>query len=183
MTQLVYESTTSQLVPAEVESLFAKELAKRGISSTSVDDDGAAVEASGRSLPPPQLAQQKAAPSDTPQLEKSRALNSEGLEGLIPRASVLIRLGGGFFLGFVPFILLVSMLFVGMYVVWIPGASLQPIQSLFPCLPMNMPRTDIVLDITFTLLALTCCRALATSSFTQAAPRQRCLSMWIRMIY
>lgn len=142
VTRLVSESTTLQLVPAEVESLFAKELAKRGISSSSVDDDGAALESSGRSVPPPQLAQQKAAPSDTPQLEKSRALNSEGLEGLIPRASELIRLGGGFFLGFVPFILLVSMLFVGMYVVRIPGASLQPIQSLFPCLPMNMARTD-----------------------------------------
>lgn len=101
----------------DVESLFAKELAKRGISGSSIDDSGSSPEAPARSSPPPQLAQKEATPSETPQLDRSRALNSEGLEGLIPRASILLRLGGSFFLGFVPFILLVSALFVGLYVV------------------------------------------------------------------
>ena len=106
---------------AEVESLFAKELAKRGIDSASVDEDTSSAKPPARSSPPPQLAQQKAAPSEIPQLERSRALAREGLEGLIPRATELIRLGGGFFLAFVPFILLVSALFTGLYYVRSPG--------------------------------------------------------------
>ncbi|KAL3614377.1 hypothetical protein CASFOL_042451 [Castilleja foliolosa] len=40
------------------------------------------------------------------QMEKSMALNSEGLEGLIPRAKLLLTLGGTFFLAFLPLILM-----------------------------------------------------------------------------
>ncbi|KAK1300510.1 hypothetical protein QJS10_CPB13g00020 [Acorus calamus] len=40
------------------------------------------------------------------QRERSMALNSEGLEGLIPRAKLLLTLGGTFFLGFWPLILI-----------------------------------------------------------------------------
>ncbi|XP_065872459.1 uncharacterized protein [Euphorbia lathyris] len=39
------------------------------------------------------------------QRERSMALNSEGLEGLIPRAKLLLTLGGTFFLAFWPLIL------------------------------------------------------------------------------
>jgi len=37
------------------------------------------------------------------QLERSRKLNSEGLEGLIPRATELVKLGGSFWVAFWPF--------------------------------------------------------------------------------
>jgi hypothetical protein len=57
----------------------------------------------------------------TPQLDRSRALNSEGLEGLIPRATLLLQTGGTFFLGFLPLILVASALFVGMYMVRPPS--------------------------------------------------------------
>lgn len=46
-------------------------------------------------------------PDPPPQLIKSRQLGSEGLEGLIPRASELIKLGVSFFLAFGPFIVAV----------------------------------------------------------------------------
>jgi len=49
------------------------------------------------------------------QLEKSRKLNSEGLEGLIPRATELLKLGGGQFLAFLPFMGAAVALFVGCF--------------------------------------------------------------------
>jgi hypothetical protein len=55
--------------------------------------------------------------SKTPQLDRSRALNSEGLEGLVPRASLLLQTGVTFVTGFVPLIGLTIALFVGMYFV------------------------------------------------------------------
>ena len=54
-------------------------------------------------------------PSTTPQLDRSRKLNSEGLEGLIPRASLLARLGGTFFFGFWPLALLAIGIFAGLW--------------------------------------------------------------------
>ena len=83
------------------------------MNNTATADDS---ERPAGSRPPPDV-QQPAEPSQTPQLDRSRLLNSEGLEGLIPRASLLLRTGGTFFLGFLPFILLASLLFVGMYFV------------------------------------------------------------------
>ncbi len=43
------------------------------------------------------------------------ALNSEGLEGLIPRAKVLLTIGGTFFLGFGPLILITVAFFCALY--------------------------------------------------------------------
>jgi hypothetical protein len=43
---------------------------------------------------------------------------NEGLEGLIPRASQLLQLGGSVFLAFAPFILAISLLFSGIYFVF-----------------------------------------------------------------
>lgn len=62
-----------------------------------------------RALPPPM------AQSADDQRQKSISLVNEGLEGLIPRASVLIQLGGGFFLVFLPFLIVISILFSGIY--------------------------------------------------------------------
>jgi len=52
------------------------------------------------------------------QRERSIALVNEGLEGLIPRASQLVQLGGSVFLAFAPFILAISLLFSGIYFVF-----------------------------------------------------------------
>lgn len=60
--------------------------------------------------PPPAMAQ-----SADDQREKSMALVNEGLEGLIPRASQLLQLGGSVFLAFLPFMLVASLLFSGIY--------------------------------------------------------------------
>lgn len=87
------------------------------MNTTATADDS---ERPASSKPPPET-RQPAEPSQTPQLDRSRALNSEGLEGLIPRASLLLRTGGTFFLAFLPFILLASLLFVGMYFVRSPA--------------------------------------------------------------
>ncbi|XP_074275848.1 uncharacterized protein LOC141599661 [Silene latifolia] len=96
------------------ESLFMKELRKRGISSTSL------LEEIDRDTIEEEMIQERGDrpfskrdsittgfdKSLTNQREQSMALNSEGLEGLIPRAKLLLRLGGTFFLAFWPLILL-----------------------------------------------------------------------------
>ncbi|RWR74010.1 Ribosomal RNA large subunit methyltransferase H [Cinnamomum micranthum f. kanehirae] len=55
------------------------------------------------------------------QRERSMALNSEGLEGLIPRAKLLLTLGGTFFLGFWPLILVTVTFFSALYFYFGPG--------------------------------------------------------------
>ena len=47
---------------------------------------------------------------------RSIALVNEGLEGLLPRASQLLRLGGSVFLAFLPFMAVFSALFTLVYV-------------------------------------------------------------------
>uniref|UniRef100_A0A6N2LYQ6 Uncharacterized protein n=1 Tax=Salix viminalis TaxID=40686 RepID=A0A6N2LYQ6_SALVM len=49
------------------------------------------------------------------QREKSVALNSEGLEGLIPRAKLLLAIGGAFFMGVWPLILITVASFSAVY--------------------------------------------------------------------
>jgi len=65
------------------------------------------------------------------QRERSMALNSEGLEGLVPRAKLLLSLGGTFFLAFGPLILVTVSLFAGLYVYFGPSfvhdASKNPV--------------------------------------------------------
>jgi hypothetical protein len=99
--------------------MFAKELERRQKIA-----EGAAVEdkpskpvdtSAVKSSPPPQAYPPE--PSQTPQLDRSRQLNSEGLEGLIPRASVLLQVGVTFFLGFLPLIAIVGGLFGALYFV------------------------------------------------------------------
>uniref|UniRef100_A0A453HYZ7 Tubulin alpha-6 chain n=1 Tax=Aegilops tauschii subsp. strangulata TaxID=200361 RepID=A0A453HYZ7_AEGTS len=80
----------------EPESLFAKELRKRGVGAAAAEFERAASGADG-------------------QRERSVALNSEGLEGLVPRAKLLLSLGGTFFLAFGPLIIVTVSLFAGLY--------------------------------------------------------------------
>lgn len=47
-------------------------------------------------------------------------------QGLIPRATELIRLGGGFFLAFGPFIALISLVFSAIYLVCVPRNLVLP---------------------------------------------------------
>lgn len=102
--------------------MFAKELERRQkMAKASAAEDSpststekpAAQPAAAASEPPRQA--YKDAPSSTPQLDKGRALSSEGLEGLIPRARILLQLGVTFFLGFLPFIAVVGGLFGALY--------------------------------------------------------------------
>lgn len=54
------------------------------------------------------------------QRERSMSLNSEGLEGLFPRAKVLLTLGGTFFLAFWPLILVTIASFAALYLYFGP---------------------------------------------------------------
>jgi hypothetical protein len=54
------------------------------------------------------------------QRERSMALNSEGLEGLFPRAKLLLTIGGTFFFGFWPLILITIALFSALYLYFGP---------------------------------------------------------------
>ncbi|XP_022942491.1 uncharacterized protein LOC111447509 isoform X3 [Cucurbita moschata] len=105
------------------ESLFMKELKKRGIAPTSLLEDTNStefelgVEATGGSLDlsGTSAVSTEVSKSLSNQMERSMQLNSEGLEGLIPRAKLLLTLGGTFFLGFWPLIVITVSLFFALY--------------------------------------------------------------------
>lgn len=100
------------------ESLFQKELNRRGIAGSSLDtaeDRQGHPNSSKDPSPAPRFAERN---SEGGQLARSRQLNSEGLEGLIPRVIQLARLGGAFFLAFLPAVLVISLLFSGIYFVY-----------------------------------------------------------------
>ncbi|KAL9231949.1 hypothetical protein vseg_007107 [Gypsophila vaccaria] len=105
------------------ESLFMKELRKRGISPTSLLEEinsGIVEEDVEEEGGDPSFAKKNWTATGfdkslTNQREQSMALNSEGLEGLIPRAKILLRLGGTFFLAFWPLILITVASFAALY--------------------------------------------------------------------
>ncbi|KAK9666548.1 hypothetical protein RND81_14G192800 [Saponaria officinalis] len=105
------------------ESLFMKELKKRGISPASlleeinngIIEEDVVVEGGDRSFAKKNFTAIGFDESLTNQREQSMALNSEGLEGLIPRAKILLRVGGTFFLAFWPLILLTVATFAALY--------------------------------------------------------------------
>lgn len=105
----------------EIESLFEKELRRRGIDASDPSTSkGPPEQQRTATRPAPGF---RGAPSEDdydvpPQLARSRALQSEGLEGLIPRGSELLKLGLSFFLAFIPFILVISLAFGGIYAVF-----------------------------------------------------------------
>jgi hypothetical protein len=107
--------------------LFQKELEKRRISSIDdIQDDkdeGTTQKSTGTGVvPPPQFAAgwgpQDYEEDIDDQLKRSRAIGSEGLDGLLPRGSQLLQLGATSFLAFGPFILFVLVSFAAVYVVF-----------------------------------------------------------------
>ncbi|CAI9770055.1 unnamed protein product [Fraxinus pennsylvanica] len=108
------------------ESLFMKELRRRGMTPASLleeknrsieGDDGTKFREEdggwGSSIRNGVMTDYERNLSN--QRETSMALNSEGLEGLIPRAKLLLTLGGTFFLGFWPLILATIAFFSALY--------------------------------------------------------------------
>ncbi|KAG0530179.1 hypothetical protein BDA96_05G163100 [Sorghum bicolor] len=108
------------------ESLFARELRRRGMApgaaaagANKEAEEGAPPEAGAkRRVAAAEF--ERAAAADG-QRQRSMALNSEGLEGLVPRAKLLLSLGGTFFLAFGPLILVTVSLFAGLYVYFGPS--------------------------------------------------------------
>ena len=92
--------------------MFKKELARRNINSVDDIKDKPSTKTRTGSTPPPQFQNDMQG-----QLERSRQLNSEGLEGLIPRATELAKLGLSFFLAFGPFIIAVVLASAAIYAV------------------------------------------------------------------
>ncbi|PIA55146.1 hypothetical protein AQUCO_00800106v1 [Aquilegia coerulea] len=97
------------------ESLFMKELKKRGMTSSSLLEDKKSNVYEPEELKineEDRIFSRRSAVSTniekdlSNQRERSMQLNSEGLEGLIPRAKLLLTLGGTFFLAFGPLILI-----------------------------------------------------------------------------
>lgn len=122
------------------ESLFLRELRRRGIPTkedsgeggggkaspenassslggATAGDNGRGSEGSSETRSsvksPPRWANERT--SSTPQLDKARALNSEGLEGLPARAWELLRLGGGFPFAFWPLSMSLIAVFIAVY--------------------------------------------------------------------
>ncbi|KAH9620842.1 hypothetical protein KSS87_004706 [Heliosperma pusillum] len=110
------------------ESLFMKELRKRGISPASLLDEmnngtfGNEImeEGGNRSFSNRKSIAMGFDKSLTNQREQSMALNSEGLEGLIPRGKVLLRIGVTFFLAFWPLIVIAFAIFAALYLYFGP---------------------------------------------------------------
>ncbi|PUZ45170.1 hypothetical protein GQ55_8G200900 [Panicum hallii var. hallii] len=102
------------------ESLFARELRRRGMApgpatpaeAKEAEEGGAEA---GRKRGVAAAAEFDRGAAADGQRERSMALNSEGLEGLVPRAKLLLSLGGTFFLAFGPLILVTVSLFAGLY--------------------------------------------------------------------
>ncbi|KAJ9175075.1 hypothetical protein P3X46_013657 [Hevea brasiliensis] len=113
------------------ESLFMKELKRRGMTPTSLLEDtnrgsyGVEDEIKlgeeDRGFPKRNVVSTEFDQSLSNQRERSMALNSEGLEGLIPRAKLLLTIGGTFFLGFWPLILLTATFFSALCIYFGPN--------------------------------------------------------------
>ncbi|XP_074585769.1 uncharacterized protein LOC141841491 [Curcuma longa] len=118
------------------ESLFSKELKRRGLNPTTLSeegDGGASIgsleskeessggEGNGGSTKRNGVASAEFEKKLSDQRERSMSLNSEGLEGLIPRAKLLLTIGGTFFIGFWPLILVTFALFLALYIYFGPS--------------------------------------------------------------
>ncbi|KAK2458451.1 hypothetical protein P8452_05072 [Trifolium repens] len=131
------------------ESLFMKELKRRGMNPTSLledykqtnygVDEEAFVNEEDRGSPNRKTVSTNVERGLENQRERSMALNSEGLEGLVPRAKLLLTLGGTFFLAFGPLILITVAFFSALYFYFGPSfvhdgskMSLSPPQYVDP---------------------------------------------------
>ncbi|XP_043713842.1 uncharacterized protein LOC122662312 isoform X1 [Telopea speciosissima] len=113
------------------ESLFMKELRRRGMTPTSLLEDSnrssygldeeIKLEEDSRGFSKRNAVLPDFEKSLSNQRERSMALNSEGLEGLIPRAKLLLTIGGTFFLGFWPLILVTVAFFSALYLYFGPS--------------------------------------------------------------
>uniref|UniRef100_A0A1D1Z8D6 SWI/SNF-related matrix-associated actin-dependent regulator of chromatin subfamily A containing DEAD/H box 1 n=1 Tax=Anthurium amnicola TaxID=1678845 RepID=A0A1D1Z8D6_9ARAE len=117
------------------ESLFKKELKRRGMNPTSLSEDSVSSSGSysglaeemevgeelndgGSGRGPVKRNGVVSADYDKDlanQRERSMSLNSEGLEGLVPRAKLLLTVGGTFFWGFWPLMLITVGIFSALY--------------------------------------------------------------------
>ncbi|KAM7482398.1 hypothetical protein LguiB_006981 [Lonicera macranthoides] len=107
------------------ESLFMKELKKRGMTPTSLleesntsiysNDEGIWYREEDGGFTNRNFVSTNVEKSLSNQRERSMALNSEGLEGLVPRAKLLLTIGGSFFLGFWQLIFITIALFCALY--------------------------------------------------------------------
>ncbi|XP_059446048.1 uncharacterized protein LOC132177651 [Corylus avellana] len=107
------------------ESLFMKELRRRGMTPTSLLeetkrsnyglDSEINLKEEDRGFSNRSAVSTELEKSLSNQRERSMALNSEGLEGLIPRAKLLLTIGGTFFFGFWPLILITIAVFCALY--------------------------------------------------------------------
>ncbi|KAI3509461.1 hypothetical protein L1887_24747 [Cichorium endivia] len=110
------------------ESLFMKELKRRGITPTSLLEESWTAtinEEIKYNEEDGNISNRNTVSTDVDkslfnQRETSMALNSEGLEGLIPRAKILLSLGGTFFLAFGPLILVTIASFSAIYLYFGP---------------------------------------------------------------
>ncbi|XWS39843.1 hypothetical protein CRYUN_Cryun18bG0089400 [Craigia yunnanensis] len=123
------------------ESLFMKELKRRGMTPTSLLEDvkktnygldeELKVEEEAGSFSKRNAVSTEFEKSLSNQRERSMKLNSEGFEGLVPRAKLLLTIGGTFFLGFWPLILSTIAFFSALYLYFGPSfihdASRTPI--------------------------------------------------------
>ncbi|KAA8538244.1 hypothetical protein F0562_027933 [Nyssa sinensis] len=115
------------------ESLFTKEMERRGMSPTSMlDDNNRSMLSLDENMKlkedNSELSKENLGSTSTDidkslssQRERSMALNSEGLEGLIPRAKLLLTIGGTFFISFWPLVLTIVALLSALYLYF--GAS------------------------------------------------------------
>ncbi|GMI74615.1 hypothetical protein like AT1G50020 [Hibiscus trionum] len=111
------------------ESLFMKELKRRGMTPNSLLEDTKKprldeemkVGEEGGSVSKRNAVSTEFEKSLANQRERSMELNSEGLEGLIPRAKLLLTLGGTFFLSFGPLILATIAFFSALYLYFGPS--------------------------------------------------------------
>ncbi|CAL1356962.1 unnamed protein product [Linum trigynum] len=126
------------------ESLFMKELRRRGMTPTSlleeskkggygVEDDETKLREGDRVFSRRNAVSTEIDKGLLNQRERSMALNSEGLEGLIPRARLLLTIGGTFFLAFGPLILVTVGAFTALYLYF--GASFVHDGSATPVSP------------------------------------------------
>lgn len=110
------------------ESLFMKELKRRGMTPTSLleeswstlNDENTTYKEEDGGFTNRNFVSTDLEKSLSNQRERSMALNSEGLEGLIPRAKVLLTLGGTYFLAFWPLILVTVASFSAVYLYFGP---------------------------------------------------------------
>ncbi|XVE93540.1 hypothetical protein REPUB_Repub01dG0203400 [Reevesia pubescens] len=139
------------------ESLFMKELKRRGMTPTSLledakktnyglDEEMKVGEEVG-SFSKRNVVSTEFEKSLSNQRERSMELNSEGLEGLVPRAKLLLTIGGTFFLNFWPWILSTIAFFSALYLYFGPSfihdaskTFISPPQYIDPCAVLEDER-------------------------------------------